>query len=861
MSLFQGLMQGFNNLANSLNQFVQSTAGWVSNAVNQMTNAVVQNAAQFASSISQGFGQFTQSLLTGFGQYTNFLGNALAGALSQVGQLLGASTGQLGNWLASIGSQLGESIWGSISQLSNLLTQSVMFLGNVIASLRDATAGALTNIYASIIAGVSRFGDLLIQGANFMTSTLGGILEAGFGSVASTLGLLPQSILNVGDALARSITYLAGGMSGILEELSKIADTVVAARGFAPRIPEAIWSYVRRFLEQMWNGLVQAGKSMREAFLMLKEAYFEYAIGISLVYLNQFIIRPLLATFRAIRGEGSGLWFVDQFVRSITNYTASEIVSTLRYLLEEDTQPRGEYAWEVTKRFVAYCYMFSVVGAIGLFIERILWSILHFHVFGTGLGGGGGGGGGEIHTLVMGLYYSTGLGWLSWAAFGPLVRYTIADPLREYFAYKYRPERFTRSELQRLLRKRIISEETFKEDLAYQGYSDERIKAFLEDAWDDLSLSYIYDLYEEGVIPFEEMLERIKRLGYKDEDAYLLALLGQLRATRDERYKIITRLAKWYARGYIDYDTAFRYITSLGMPEDQARILLDAWELDFRLEVIDEIIDSIIDAFRKDLITEDEFRERLAQYIVRPEMLEAIYEREMIRKMPKITPLTFYRLQRYLRTLEERLQKVESQIKYYRERLEEREQLCISRRNVIIARYDRRIREIQVAYAKKEEKLHEEYEMRIRIFDDILKAVWDQPPEVIDKYIEDLSRRIPIVPKEMAKIYRWVIDFLRTIRDLPPEERKRLWEEEKKKIQEMYESELQKLHQEMEARIKELEKERDAKLQEVAKKCEEELKTLRHRLEQLEALKVALEEEIEAYKQAIAQYLARRRTS
>jgi len=773
-------------------------------------------------------------------------------------------------WLTSGFSEMGWSIAVNIDKVFHAIQDSLIPAIREVPQTLSAIASVVPNIAAALSNSVLNAGNIIsnaIQGAfNILPPLFTQLGNVIVNAIQGGFNILPPLFSQIADAIAQGMAGLYDIIIQIPQQLrtltqifSSFLDLGEKFGAFLEWLVDLNKNVIRNPLYELLLEKLHKYPSIGEFLVHVKEQVYGLALSAVLAIINQMFINPLMGILRAIRGESSGIRWVDTYVKNVTLSVSNEIIHTIRHLLEEETYPQGEKAWEIASRFVAYCYMFSIIGAIAQFIDRIIWSVLRFHVLGTGLGSSDGGGGGELHTLVMGLYYSTGLGWLSWAAFGPLVRYTIADPLREYFAYKYRPERFTRSEAQRLLRKGIITEEEFRDELAWLGYNDDKITKFLEDAKEDLSFSQIAELYEEGMITLDEVEKYLRRLGFRGTELLLAREIIRLRATRDERSKLISRICKWYARGYLDYDTAFRYITSLGVPRDQATILLAAYELDFQLEVTEEIIDTYIDAFRKDLITEDEFRDYLAQYIRRPELLEAIIERELVRKAPKITPLTFYRLERQLRYLQRRYDNVVAEINYYKERLEQEKLACEQRRKVLIAQYDKRLLSLREWYEKERERLDKQYKIKIDILRFVLENLVDKPAEELSAFAEDLQRRASIAPREIAEVYKYLIRVIYNIIELPPERRKEILEQELKIAEEKYQEELQLLESKYREREQVIIKERDERLKKIDADCEKRISALVNRIQRLESLKESLEVEIESYKRALEEYLARRR--
>ena len=82
--------------------------------------------------------------------------------------------------------------------------------------------------------------------------------------------------------------------------------------------------------------------------------------------------------------------------------------------------------------------------------------------------------------LLNNVSWALGIGWLSWIAIGPGMRFTLAQPLERLYRERLRPEEYTRELVTRFLRKRIISVEDAREILASLGWSDDKIEKLIE---------------------------------------------------------------------------------------------------------------------------------------------------------------------------------------------------------------------------------------------------------------------------------------------------------------------------------------------------------------------------------------------
>ncbi|UTU47210.1 hypothetical protein [Huginn virus] len=78
--------------------------------------------------------------------------------------------------------------------------------------------------------------------------------------------------------------------------------------------------------------------------------------------------------------------------------------------------------------------------------------------------------------IVDSLYWLFGLGFLGWQVMAPPMRYSILDPLDEYYRRLYRPNDLKESEAQEAFELGLITEEKYIDVLQKNGYNDEAIK-------------------------------------------------------------------------------------------------------------------------------------------------------------------------------------------------------------------------------------------------------------------------------------------------------------------------------------------------------------------------------------------------
>ena len=748
-------------------------------------------------------GQFLQGL-QGLGQTFSQLGNI-------VGQTISAGIGMLSTAFREGLGYVTESIY----RFGEWMVNSVSYWGNAFLT-------GIGNLGNQFLAGLGSLGQQVLGGLE----GLGQAVLGGLGQIGDILSMLP-------DLLGQLLTWLQENLlpmlqAGFMWLVNQLMTFVPQAVSWFTNAIAGIWQAISQFLHHAGEFLGWLGASL----------------------LDLIILRPIEALCNAVKQGGGGGGLISWlFSRGYT--IGALLVDAVRAVLEVSKEELEREPLRNVYRFVNLVFTFNLLGGIAREIDKWISRLVQAKIMGSGLGDAGGGEGGEVSIIINAINWALGLGWLGWAALGPLVRATISDPMEQYYNIKYRPRAPSLSKLQDFVARGWIDPGLFAMELAKQGYDDLWIQLLYRDAFRPLTISQIEDLYEEGIFTIQDVYEKLQELGYDVPTAMLLTQLIHLRAIKDERSKLISRIAKWYARGLLERDKAAQYLKALGVPGFQADLILEAWELDYRLRVVDAKLDNLQDAYVKGLITLEELEREAAKLIRRPEMLEVYLEEAQIRRSPKITPLTYYRLETKLRRLETQATNLRSQIKYYEKRYDERRKYWWARLEIARTRYLRRIDSLRRRMQEEIDRVRKEYEFRIAVANAILQNYTLLSPEEISRVIEELRREAEVAPREKRRELMIMIGFLRAIRDLPPPAREDFLRRVIEDLSRRMEEEIAKIRARYEPRIESLQQEMNKYLQQLQAKAEEDLKKLAERLERLRRLLELTEEEIEALRRVI----------
>jgi len=300
----------------------------------------------------------------------------------------------------------------------------------------------------------------------------------------------------------------------------------------------------------------------------------------------------------------------------------------------------------------------------------------------------------SVARMVTNISWSLGIGWLSWIAVGPGMRYSIARGLEKFYREKIRPEEFTREMVQRLLRKGIadLSEakreyeesldkldvkgrrnvENAVDRLAELGWSDDKIMAIIQDSWSLPPWERLQDLYEDKIVSDERLEEWFNKLGIHPGIRGDMLTLIKKRATSSVLKSYWSQMERLYLKGYINEDKLLEAynLTISNVDVDSLRRLIIQLKDDEERK--DEKVKFFIEQYRDNVIDEETLRSQLDDVIVRSDVLENLIALERQRKQPKIRVEPRETLERRLRRLENRLEIY--QVRYrYESRLREQD--------------------------------------------------------------------------------------------------------------------------------------------------------------------------------------------
>ena len=162
--------------------------------------------------------------------------------------------------------------------------------------------------------------------------------------------------------------------------------------------------------------------------------------------------------------------------------------------------------------------------------------------------------------------------------------------------------------------------------------------------WRDKLLEISYELiprvdlrraWDAGVITDEDLLRRMKMLGYSEEDARIELLTQKRIALADEISDLERLTERRFRKGYITVDQARAELSALGYHPTRISMRIQYYNLLAEEAYKDAFLDLLEDLYAKDLITDEDLQAQASQIIVRKEILDLYLQKAWIKKYKK----------------------------------------------------------------------------------------------------------------------------------------------------------------------------------------------------------------------------------
>jgi hypothetical protein len=416
-----------------------------------------------------------------------------------------------------------------------------------------------------------------------------------------------------------AVKTLGDGLWYIATFLKQVSD---AAGG-------AIYGYLQTAKNELLSGVWAVrdflGSTLSSTFSVLLSSLAAIPAAVSST------LGPVINTIGSLILQGlSAFWnFLTQtVVPAITNAFAAAFqflkdlfTNTFRTLIQilgigNPIEPEGALLFAIEVAIPAFLINF------GIFIAATASDLLH-PLKGTGLVP-------SAIEIVRGL----GPELVTGAIVGSYTFATVEAPLKLYWHSIARPTRPRGQITDRMFFHGAIDMPTLRKMYAYEGLPDWAIDAWTRSFWQEPSDRLIIALVDDPSLPPAWVSQKLADRGYSPVDIQVLLAyaqnkaLGKVKGSREGT--VITR----YTQGFISEVEFTQELLALGYRPELISKAKAAAVLGRDTDERKELVKVWTEQFRKDLLTEDEFRSNLETVLVSDRLIESIIDLERARKFP-----------------------------------------------------------------------------------------------------------------------------------------------------------------------------------------------------------------------------------
>lgn len=243
---------------------------------------------------------------------------------------------------------------------------------------------------------------------------------------------------------------------------------------------------------------------------------------------------------------------------------------------------------------------------------------------------------GQIETVgraISDLYFNFGLGFMGWQTISPLLDIGVKEAGGRYYQKRYRPRRWTVSELQNLYALNEITQADLTAEMQIAGYRDQDIALAVKLSQARIGVGDVLDGYYFGIFDAASTLSRIRGKGYALEDANILIQLEDVRK-KDAQLSAIVGVARSAFKKHIIDEARFRSIlTSAHFSPDRIELEVAAAQAENTSDTKDLNVGQVKAAFVQGVLREPEAVHYLQQIRIDPAavpLLIATWKAELV---------------------------------------------------------------------------------------------------------------------------------------------------------------------------------------------------------------------------------------
>ena len=571
-------------------------------------------------------------------------------------------------WFEGLWTWIGDAATNAVSAAQGWINDSMAWLWNQIGGVSGWIVEQIEGFVKGVSTAVSTLSSTVVSKIAAAVSSMStGVQDVGswlYTQITSGLQGLVTNLSNLASGLGSQISSLISQAASSLQNIGGwLTNTIWGGVDGALRWASDSFRWLQTQIAETGSYVVdQVSKAFDGAFTAIGDA-----IG--------SIFGPALSSFNTFTSTFSNMLLVIDIPSHLEDINAvrADVVKAVTAPLTEHSPLEPEKAWELSRKLTSGAdMMWEQLYRVSLILEGISLGQLEtpgFQIFG------------RPSTAAM-MSTAAELWRIQQEAF-------IYIPVKQFWMKAFTPMIPPSPDLIRMVVREAFVEEmvikapdVFAEYMELSGFSREWSDRYWTAHFEPIALTQAYsnlwrgywdkdqflyalhiadvhpmwrdDIYsvayrpltrrelrygwETGIIGPDKMIEAFRAMGLTLEDAEIAAEAAMEYALHEERMGVLTEWRSDFQEGLIDEDT-FRAnmesIKILGIRQDYYISRATIRRERYRMR---DLLDLYRDGFMKDIVTEEELRDRVHEIVVIPEVADLFVEKAYVDKWKKPQP-------------------------------------------------------------------------------------------------------------------------------------------------------------------------------------------------------------------------------
>jgi len=215
---------------------------------------------------------------------------------------------------------------------------------------------------------------------------------------------------------------------------------------------------------------------------------------------------------------------------------------------------------------------------------------------------------------------------------GAIVTAGFQLPFSQYINAVFRPLIPPTSAADMMYLQGNITKEQWYEIYKYHGWKDQHINAWFNTMFIQPSDFIIARMYEIPGIPKTWFLQKFRERGYKPEDAEIMLAMAQRYAVSDEIKALRSALLSAAADGVISDRDVISYLSEVGVSDDELRIVSQIIDVKWKMGLSKALMQEALADYQAGYLSDEDLQDRLMEIGYRPEKAAAIVKTQRLKR-------------------------------------------------------------------------------------------------------------------------------------------------------------------------------------------------------------------------------------